>query len=177
MLIDILFGIVLVLALLKGFKQGLIVGVFSLLAIIIGLAAALKLSAVVASRIGNTVKVSEQWLPFISFVVVFIVVVLLVRLGARAIEKTVQLVMLGWVNRLGGMILYVAIYTIVFSVLLFFAEQMLLINPATIQSSVTYPFVQPWGPKAINGLGSIIPIFKDLFKELEEFFGRLQARF
>jgi len=177
MLIDILFGIVLVLALLKGFKQGLIVGVFSLLAIIIGLAAALKLSAVVASRIGNTVKVSEQWLPFISFVVVFIVVVLLVRLGARAIEKTVQLVMLGWVNRLGGMILYVAIYTIVFSVLLFFAEQMLLINPATIQSSVTYPFVQPWGPKAINGLGSIIPIRKDLFKELEEFFGRLQARF
>src|SRR5689334_15249236 len=105
MLIDILFGIVLALALLKGFKQGLIVGIFSLLAIIIGLAAALKLSAFVASRIGNTVKVSEQWLPFISFVVVFIVVVLLVRLGARIIEKSVQLVMLGWVNRLAGMIL------------------------------------------------------------------------
>jgi membrane protein required for colicin V production len=177
MIIDILFGIVLALALLKGYKEGLIVGIFSLLAIIIGLAAALKLSAVVAARIGNSVKVSAEWLPFISFIIVFVVVVLLVRLGAKAIEKAVQMVLLGWVNRLGGMIFYIAIYTIVFSVVLFFAEHMMLVKPATIQSSVTYPFVQPWGPKVINGLGSIIPFFKDLFKELEEFFGRLQARF
>jgi membrane protein required for colicin V production len=177
MLIDILFGVVLVFALLRGYKQGLIVGLFSLLAVIIGLAAALKLSAVVAERLGRSVKVSEGWLPFISFIIVFVAVVLLIRLGAKAIEKAVQLVMLGWLNRLAGMLLFVAIYTIVFSVLLFFAEHMKLIKEETIHTSVTYGFVQPWGPKVINGLGSVIPIFKDLFKELEDFFEGLQARF
>ena len=170
MVLDIIFAIVLVLAVLKGLNKGLIVGVFSFVAVIIGLAAALKLSVVVASRIGKTVKVSEEWLPLLSFVVVFLLVVLLIRLGAKAIERTVEIAMLGWVNKLGGMIFYAAMYTIVFSVVLFYAEEMHWIKPGTIQASVTYPFVQPWGPKAINGLAAVIPVFKNMFGELEHFF-------
>jgi membrane protein required for colicin V production len=171
MVIDLVFAVVLIFAVLRGFRQGLIVGLFSLVAVIIGLAAALKLSAVVAGYIGKAVKVSEEWLPLISFAVVFLVVILLIRLGARAIEKSAETVMLGWINKLGGILLFAAIYTLVFSVLLFYAEQMQLIQPDTIQRSVTYSFVQPWGPKAINGFGSLIPVFKDMFAELEQFFG------
>ena len=100
-------------------------------------------------------------------------VVLLIRLAAKAIERTAEVAMLGWVNKLGGMLLYAAIYTIIFSVLLFYAEQMKLLQPETIQKSVTYSFVQPWGPKAINGFGSILPVFKDMFGELERFFGNV----
>lgn len=170
MILDIIFAVFIVLAVTRGYNSGLIIGVFSLVAVIIGLAAALKLSAAVAAYIGKAVKVSEEWLPFISFFVVFLVVVLLIRLGARALEKTVETVMLGWVNKLGGVIFFAAIYTIVFSVLLFYAEQMKWIPAETIRQSVTYDFVQPWGPKAINGLGSLIPFFKDLFTQLEEFF-------
>ena len=40
----------------------------------------------------------------------------------------------------------------------------------TIEKSVTYSYVQPWGPKAINGFATIIPLFKDMFAELEQFF-------
>ena len=170
MLLDLIFAGFIVLAILKGYQRGLIVGLFSLVAIIIGLAAAMKLSTVVAGYIGQAVKVSEQWLPIISFVVVFLIVILLIRLGAKAIESAVEVSMLGWVNKIGGIVLFVAIYTVVFSVLLFYAEQMKLIQPETINKSVIYSFVQPWGPKAINGFGSIIPVFKDMFGELEQFF-------
>jgi membrane protein required for colicin V production len=170
MLLDLIFAVVILLALFKGYQNGLVVGLFSLVSVIIGLAAAMKLSAVVAGYIGRAVKVSEEWLPVISFAVVFIVVVLLIRLGARAIERTVEMAMLGWVNKIGGIILFAAIYIVVFSVLLFYAEQMKWIRPETIRQSVTYSFVQPWGPKAINGVGSIIPLFKDMFAELEQFF-------
>ena len=170
MLFDIIFAVVLVLAVLKGYRSGLIVGLFSLVAVIIGLAAAMKLSTVVAGYIGKAVKVSDEWLPVISFAVVFLIVILLIRLGARAIEKTVEVAMLGWVNKIGGVILFAAIYTVIFSVLLFYAEQMKLVEQETINKSVTYSFVQPWGPKAINGFGTIIPIFKDMFGELEQFF-------
>ncbi len=151
----------------------MIVGLFSLIAVIIGLAAAMKLSTVVAGYIGKAVKVSDQWLPIISFAVVFLIVIVLIRLGARAIERTVEVAMLGWVNKIGGIILFAAIYIVVFSVLLFYAEQMKFIQPETIDKSVTYSFVQPWGPKAINGFGSVIPIFKDMFAELEQFFDRI----
>jgi len=173
MLLDIIFAVLLVLAVLKGYQQGMVIGLFSLVSIIIGLAAAMKLSAVVASWIGSAVKVSDEWLPLISFIVVFIVVVLLIRLGAKAIERTFEVAMLGWVNKSGGVLLYAAIYTLVFSVLLFYAEQMQLLQPETIQKSVTYSYVHPWGPKVINGFGSFIPLFKDMFGELEEFFGNI----
>jgi membrane protein required for colicin V production len=170
MLLDLIFAAIVVLAILKGYQRGLIVGLFSLVAVIVGLAAAMKLSTVVAGYIGKAVKVSDEWLPIISFAIVFLVVILLIRLGARAIEKTVEVAMLGWVNKIGGIVLFAAIYTVVLSVLLFYAEQMKLIQPETINKSVTYSFVQPWGPKAINGFGSIIPIFKDMFSELKQFF-------
>ena len=130
----------------------------------------MKLSIVAGIYISKVIKISEQWLPIISFIIVFILIVLLIRLGAKAIEKTIQLAWLGWVNKLGGIIFYAAIYTLVFSVLLFYAEQMKWLQPETINKSVTYSFVQPWGPKAINGFGAIIPIFKDMFGELEKFF-------
>lgn len=143
MILDLIFAVILILAAVRGYQRGLIVGIFSFIAIIIGLAAAIKLSAVVAGYIGETVKVSNEWLPIISFVVVFLIVVLLVRWGANVIQRTAEVAMLGWINRLGGMILYLAMYIAVFSVLLFYAEQVHLLKQETINKSVTYSFVRP----------------------------------
>lgn len=176
MLLDLIFAAVIVVAILRGYKLGLVVGLFSLVAVIIGLAAAMKLSTVVAGYIGKAVKISDEWLPVISFAVVFLLVILLIRFGARAIEKTVEVAMLGWVNKIAGIILFTAIYITVFSVLLFYAEQIKLLQPDTINKSVTYSFVQPWGPKAINGFGSIIPLFKDMFGDLEQFFDGVSTK-
>jgi len=176
MIIDIIFVILIVLALIQGYRRGFIVAVFSLVSIIVGLAAAIKLSAVVASRLGHEVKVSDKWLPVISFAIVFIVAVLLIRLGARAIQKLTEAMMLGWANRLGGILLYAVIYVMIFSVLLFYANQVKIIKPDTIKASVTYSFIQPWGPTAINGFASAIPLFRDMFTQLEGFFSRIPEK-
>jgi membrane protein required for colicin V production len=176
MVIDIIFVILIVLALIQGYRRGFIVAVFSFVALIVGLAAALKLSTVVARHIGHAVKVSDKWLPIVSFLVVFIVVVLLIRLGARAIQRITETVMLGWFNRLAGFILYAAIYVTIFSILLFYAGQMKLISSDTIQASVTYPFIRPWGPRSIDIIAAVIPFFKNMFVELEDFFSRMSPK-
>jgi membrane protein required for colicin V production len=176
MIIDIIFVILIVLALLQGYRRGLIVAVFSLISIIVGLAAAIKLSAVVANYLGHEVRVSHKWLPVISFAIVFIAVVFVIRLGARAIQKLTEAMMLGLVNRLGGIILYAVIYVMVFSVLLFYANQLRIIKPETIKASATYSFIQPWGPKTIDGFASMIPFFKDMFTQLEGFFSRIPEK-
>ncbi|HWC54778.1 MAG TPA: CvpA family protein, partial [Chitinophagaceae bacterium] len=128
MLLDIIFALVVIIAMIRGYQRGLIVGIFSFVALIVGLAAAIKLSTVVAGYIGKSVKISEQWLPLIAFALVFLVVVLLVHLAARIIEKSVQIAMLGWLNRLGGMLFYIALYVTIFSVVLFYMEQMKLVR-------------------------------------------------
>ncbi|HEV8283517.1 MAG TPA: CvpA family protein [Chitinophagaceae bacterium] len=176
MIIDLIFLALMILALIQGYRRGLIVALFSFIAIIIGLAAALKLSTVVASHIGHATKISDKWLPIISFILVFIVALILIRLGARAIQKIAETVMLGWANRLGGILLYAAIYTTVFSIILFYLVQLKLIKPETIQASITYAFIQPWGPKAIDSLAVVLPFFKNMFVELEQFFNSISEK-
>jgi len=173
MILDIIVAVILILAIIKGYRQGLVVALFSLVAVIIGLAAAIKLSVVAAGYIGKAVNISDKWLPIISFAVVFIIVVLLVRLGAKFIQKTVELAMLGWANRVGGILLYAGLYMIIFSVLLFYVDQMNFIKPETKSESVTYSHIQPWGPKLMDGLGKIIPVFKGMFQDLEDFFDKV----
>ncbi|HQW85486.1 MAG TPA: CvpA family protein, partial [Ferruginibacter sp.] len=100
MFIDLIFAACMLLAILKGYRKGFIIAVFSILAFVLGLAAALKLSAIVAGYLQQNINVSTQWLPFIAFALVFFTVVVLVRFGARLIEKTFQTLLLGWVNRI-----------------------------------------------------------------------------
>jgi membrane protein required for colicin V production len=169
-IIDIIVLAILILAIIKGFQDGLIVAVFSMVAFVIGLAAAMKLSVVVAGYIDNAIKISNHWLPVISFAVVFFIVVMLVRWGARLIQKTVQLAMLGWANRIGGIILYAILYILIFSVILFYAEQLQLIKSEEQSDSKTFTFIRSLAPMVLEGLGKIIPLFKGMFQELEGFF-------
>ena len=176
MLIDLIFAVILILAIIKGYQKGLILAIFSVIAFIIGLAAALKLSTAVAAYLKDSISVSAKWMPFLAFALVFFAVVILVRLGGRLIEKAFQVVMLGWLNRIGGIILYAALYTIILSIFIFYAEKLQLLRPATIGSSQTYNFIQPWGPNVMDGFGRLIPLFKDMFTELGDFFNSLSNK-
>lgn len=176
MLIDIIFIALLVMAIFKGYTRGFIVAIFSVLALVVGLAAALKLSVVTAAWLKDTVNIAAKWLPFLAFTLVFLVVVLLVRLGARAIEKTAALAFLGWANKLAGVLLYSVLYMIVLSVCLFYAGKLNIISAETIASSKTYSFIQPWGPKTVDFIGKLIPFFKDMFQQLEDFFAGISNK-
>ncbi|ANH82835.1 colicin V production protein [Niabella ginsenosidivorans] len=170
MILDLIFGILLCLAVFKGYRKGLIVGVFSYLAFIIGLAAAMKLSTVVAGKIGAIVKISDKWLPVIAFAVVLIGVILLVRWLAKLIQLTFEKVMLGWVNRLGGILFFVMLYLAGYSIFLFYMNQLNLL-PETVRSkSATFEFTQLFGKRAIDFVGALIPAFKGMFGQLEQFF-------
>ena len=175
MLIDIIVLILLAWAVFKGMRKGFVVGIFSLLAFIIGLAAAIKLSAVAAKNINENFEVSQRWLPVLAFAVVFIAVILLVNIGAKALEGVLRIVMLGWLNKLGGVILFTLLYLFVFSILLFYAAQLHLLKQNTISSSYAYPYLKPLGPKVIDGLAFILPFFKNMFSELLQFFDNTEA--
>ncbi|MEI6949097.1 CvpA family protein [Paraflavisolibacter sp. H34] len=175
MFIDLVVGILAAFALIKGFQKGFVVAAFSFLAFIVGLAAALKLSAVAAGYLGEYFALPGRWLPLLAFVVVFLLVVVLVHLGAKAIEGLLQAVMLGWLNRLAGILLYFFVYTFIFSVFLFYAGQLHLLQPDGLEASVTYPYIRPLAPSILNATGEIFPLFKNLFGQLEQFFDRFSA--
>lgn len=170
MIIDIIFVILVGMAIFKGFSQGFIVALFSLFAYIIGLAAAMKLSAVVASYLQTGWNISGRLLPVLSFMLVFIAVIIVVRLTAGIIKKAVSVMFLGWLDKLAGFILFTLLYLFIYSVILFYAAQVHLISVEAQAASATYSYIAPFGPKVINGLGVIIPFFSDMFTDLQHFF-------
>jgi membrane protein required for colicin V production len=176
MIIDIAFGLLMLLALRKGYSRGLIIAVFSLLAFVVGIAAALKFSALVATWLGTHSNIGQQLLPSISFLIVFIAVAYLIKLGASIIEKSVKFVLLGWVNKLGGILFYAILYLLIFSVALFYAKQLNILSAQNIAESKVYTFVEPFGKKVIDGIGTVVPIFKNLFSQLQAFFENIKPK-
>jgi membrane protein required for colicin V production len=176
MLIDVVAAGLLLLAGIKGYKRGLIVGVFSFVAVLVGLAAAVKLSVVAAEYMRQYTTIAGGWIPLLSFLIVFIVVVLLIRLGANAIEEAVKVVTLGWANKLGGILLYAAFYLLSYSVMLFYLSSMGIVKENTLQDSITAGALLRLGPWTIEKMALLFPLFKDMFAALQQFFADVRAQ-
>lgn len=170
MLIDAVFALLVLLACIKGARKGFILALFSVLAFMAGLAAALKLSAVVANKLSSEPVLNGKWIPFLSFILVFIVVALLVNLAGRFLQQTAEVVMLGWVNKMAGICLFLLFYSLLYSILLFYSVQLHIIKKETTNVSMIYPVIQPLAPKVFDSIGIVIPFFKDLFSQLGHFF-------
>ncbi len=173
MWIDIVFLMLIIIAAVKGIRKGIIMALFTFIGWFIGIAAALKLSAFVATYLQHHTNIGIKWLPLLAFLLVFVSVVLLVQLTGKAVEGVFNMSLLGWVNRLGGALLYTAIYTFAFSVVLFYLEKMNVISAKTIEESRAYAMIGGLGPAVIDVVGSAIPLFKNIFLELEQFFESL----
>jgi len=168
--IDIFVLALLAIAVFKGWQKGLVVGLFSLLAIVIGAAAALKLSGVAGAYMIDAFPALAKWIPFLSFILVFVLVIIAVKLIAKFIEETLEWTMLGWLNKIGGILFFSLLYMLVASIVLFYLNKLGFISDTAKHDSKTYAILAPLAPTIMDGLGKLIPIFKDLFGELEKAF-------
>ncbi|MBN8857376.1 MAG: CvpA family protein [Sphingobacteriales bacterium] len=176
MWIDIVFLVLIIVAVVKGIRRGIIMAIFSFAGWFIGIAAAVKLSAWVASYLQHHTNIGAKWLPLFAFILVFATTVLLVQLAGKAVEGIFNISLIGWVNRLGGALLYTAMYTLAFSVILFYLEKMNITGPSVIEESRAYAMIGGLGPSVIEAVGAVIPFFKNIFRELEHFFENVAAQ-
>lgn len=175
MLIDLITLGLLALAVWKGIRRGLVLAVFSLAAFVIGLAAALKLSAVAASWLAVNTELPPKWLPLVAFLAVFLVVVMLVNMVARLFESTIEWASMAWLNKAGGVIFFAVLHLLVWSILLFYLGKMEILGEQSLDQSNTYPIIAPWGPVTMEWLGKVIPMFSDVFDDLGDFFEKIST--
>lgn len=172
-MIDIIFFITIFLAIIQGWKKGLILGLFSMICGLIGLAAAVKLSAVLAIHMNKDLHMSSRWLPVIAFVLVFILVVLLIHWTGRILESIVKLALMGWLNKLGGILLFIIFYGSIYSIILFYGTNTPFIGKQAINDSHFYSLIAPFGPKVIRFITGFVPYGEDMFTALEGFFDKI----
>ena len=92
MIIDILFLVILIWGIYKGYSRGFVLSIFSLAALFIGIFAALKFSHIAAVYLQDWFSISSKYLPLISFLAVFILIIILIRLLGKLVEKFVEFI-------------------------------------------------------------------------------------
>ena len=170
MAIDICFAVFLLLAIFKGWSKGFLLAIFTFLSWILGLAAALKCSALIAKYLEVHYSTYSYLWPVLAFVAVFVLVTLVVHYLGKFLEHVLKIVQLGTINRLLGIIMYVCLYAVFFSLILWFLNQMAVIGPTAKAHSYVYAKVAPLAPWVIGQFGRVFPIFQNIFKDLENVF-------
>ena len=131
--LDIVLGIPLLWFLYKGFRNGLIIELASLAALILGIYAALHFSFYVQAYLEESFEIAEKYLYIISFAITFLIVAIIVYLAGKIIHKVISIVALGFLNRLAGGIFGLLKAALVLSVILYFFNGF---NSSLIKSDV-----------------------------------------
>jgi len=102
--LDIILLCFVALLLVNGIRKGFIISLASLVALIAGIYCAVYFSNFISDLLIRHFHPSGHWLPILSFVITFLIVVILIMLLAKGLEKLVELVGMGFFNRLFGAI-------------------------------------------------------------------------
>lgn len=106
--IDVILGLLLIFSVIGGFKNGLITEIASLAALILGIWGAIHFSYITTELLIKYFDLKSDYLNIISFGVTFIVIVILVHIVGNVVNNMFDSMMLGVVNKLGGMVLGLA---------------------------------------------------------------------
>lgn len=172
-MLDLITVALLVLFFILGWSRGLLLSVFTLIAVIAGVLCSLKLSGTLAIWLLERGWVTSGWSQLISYILLFTAVVVLVRLLAKAFASTLRIFGLEWLNKLAGGLAYVFMAAVVWSSLLWIGNQMHLLTPETIVGSRTYDYLKELAPIVSAQAGRLLPFAKDIFQELQYFFDKV----
>jgi membrane protein required for colicin V production len=119
--IDLIIVILLILAVISGFTNGLVKEVASLAGLILGIWGAIKFSNFTAAKLYDWFDMSGQYVGIIAFIVTFCVIVVIIHFIGILADKVVDAVSLGFLNRILGMVFgaikNILILSVIFSVL------------------------------------------------------------
>ncbi len=114
--LDILILVLLAIAIIIGLKMGIIKAILSIVGIVVGVILAVRYYVPLAERL--TFITSETGAKIAAFAIIFIGILIVVRLIAWVLTKVASALMIGWINRIAGGILCLALAALVISAIL-----------------------------------------------------------
>jgi membrane protein required for colicin V production len=121
---DIIIAIIILFFAYKGYKNGLIKELGSLVALIAGIFLAIRFSDFMDSIIRNNTSIDSEYVPILSFAVIFIAVVVCVIMFSKILDKFLKVIKLDWLNKLGGVFFSTAKTVLILGGLFFLVIQL-----------------------------------------------------
>ena len=154
--LDIVIIIPLLLFAWQGYKRGLIIEVATLAALILGLFFAFYFSDYAANLLNEHFNIDEKYIAALSFIVTFIVVVFTVVAIGKILQKIIDIILLGFLNKAAGAVFGIVKGALILSILLliinYFDSNQKLIKEEYKESSIFYEPIASFAPYLYNSL-------------------------
>ena len=142
-ILDIILLVCFVPAIFQGIRKGFIAQAVSIISILLGIWASAQFADVVSGWIAQYITASEQALRLVAFALILVLVFLVLAALGKMLEGVIRLVMLGWLNKLLGVIfallktgLIVGLAIMVFDSL---NDNLKIVEDAVLNESILYP--------------------------------------
>lgn len=162
--IDIALILFMIFGAYSGYKEGFLMELVSLLAILLGILGGFKLMGSAMVLLDQKFNIDEAVLPYIAFGVVFVIVVVLVTLLGRAIKASMDKTFLGRVDQSAGALLGFFKTAFMLSVGLWILHSLQINFPEKwTHKAWLYPKVSSLAPSVTDWISEYIPVFEDVF--------------
>lgn len=140
-ILDIIILLIVIFFAYKGFKNGLVKELGSLIALIAGVFLAIRFSGFIASLLSDKANFTSEYLPILSFSIIFIAIVVVVLVFSKILDQFMKLIKMQWLNKIAG-IVFASIKAIImlgglFYMISLYNQHAQLFNPEAINKSHT----------------------------------------
>lgn len=161
--IDIVLGLILIIAFFLGFRKGLLRVLASLIGLVAGVYCAVYFSGYVENYLVRWFDWSVDLNRIASFLITFVLVLILFALLGRVLTKVADFAMMGFFNKFLGGIFNVLKYAFLVSVIFMLvnsSENYSILTPEKRESSILYQPIAILAP-------AILPTLEKHFEELD----------
>ena len=127
---------------IRGLSKGFLEQALALAGIVLSVWAAFHFSSLVCTWLKPYVNISETVLNVVSFALILVVISLAVLLVAKLLTKVAELAMLGWLNKILGLVFALAVNALVIGVFIILFDtvntKFALVKPDVLEESIVY---------------------------------------
>lgn len=153
----------------SGYKQGLFIGLLSIVAFFFGIIMAFRFMHWGAEVLAERVESLTFMLPFVSFLIIFFVVTATIRILAYLVKKALNLTILGTFDSFAGMVLGLFKWSLMISLLFWVAHAFDFHLPEKMtENSVLYPSLLPIAPTLVSVLDQYTPVIENTITAIKE---------
>jgi membrane protein required for colicin V production len=164
--IDIAIALLLALGAYFGYKRGFLAELFFLTALVLGVLIGFKFTGWGVTYLHNRFNADTEFLPYISFFIIFIAIVILVIFIGNQIKHLLDQTFLGKVDSLAGAVLGLMKYAFCSSVIFWLAVKVNYTLPESwTQGSWLYPKTLGFANSVSEIFGDFLPFFKETFRQ------------
>lgn len=162
---DIVITLLLALGGFLGYRRGFLMELFFLCSLVLGVLIGFRLMGAGVDYLHREFNADNKFLPYISFLIIFILVVLAVTFLGKRIKNSMDKTFLGRVDAIAGAVLSILTYAFGISILLWLVTSLHVQLPVGwTEGSWLYPRVVGFAGEVSEIFGGFMPFFREIFK-------------